>query len=202
MTDGLFFIFWFVIAYFLGSMPWSVWLGLLMYGVDPRDYGDGNPGAANAFRAAGKPVGVAVIILDFLKAFLPVLLAKWGADLPDWQLFCVALAPTLGHAFSIFLRFQGGRALVTYFGVWCGLTLYELPIVMGITAIIFITIIKRDEYASIAILVVAAFYLLFRQFDAWMFVLAVAQLLVLIAKIGIGRLRFQTSAAAPHHIIS
>jgi acyl phosphate:glycerol-3-phosphate acyltransferase len=199
MMDGLSFIFWLIFAYVSGSMPWSVWLGRLIYGVDPRDYGDGNPGAANAFRAAGKWLGVAVIILDFLKAFLPVLLAKWGAGLPDGQLFWVALAPTIGHAFSVFLRFRGGRALVTFFGVWSGLTLHELPIVMGITAIIFTVALKRDEYASIAILVAAALYLLLRQFETWMLMLAMAQLLVLIAKIGPGRLRVPIAVSTTHH---
>jgi glycerol-3-phosphate acyltransferase PlsY len=192
------FVFWLLLAYFSGAIPWSVWLGKLFYKIDPRDYGDGNPGAANVFRAVGKPLGIAVIILDFLKAFFPVLVAKWGTDLADWQLFCIALAPTVGHAFSIFLRFKGGRALVTLFGVWSGLTFYELPIVMGITAILFLLTIKRDEYASIAILISGAFYLLLRQFDTWMVLLAVAQLLLLIAKIGPLNL-FSPSAVPTKH---
>lgn len=178
------FLFWLVFAYLCGAIPWSVWLGKWFYGLDPRHYGDGNPGAANAFKAGGKALGAAVLILDFLKAFIPVSLAKWGAELPAAQLFWVALAPTLGHSFSVFLGLRGGRSLVTLFGVWCSLTLHELPIVMGIIAILFILAVKKHEYASLAIVVGAFVYLLLRGAETWMLILAVAQLLILVVKIG------------------
>ena len=91
------------------------------------------------------------LALDFFKAFLPVLLARLWLEFSGWELFWIALMPTLGHAFSIFLRLRGGRALVTMFGVWAGLTLYEVPLVMGATAILATFLLKKDEYRTVAI---------------------------------------------------
>src|SRR5271165_6150750 len=129
------FLLWLALAYLAGAIPWSVWLGQWIFHVDPRLQGDGNPGTANAFRAAGWRLGVSVLVLDFFKAFIPVALAYWIARFPGSELFWIALMPSIGHAYSIFLRFRGGRALVVLFGVWSGLTLYLVPSIMGIAAV-------------------------------------------------------------------
>src|SRR5271165_2655802 len=123
-------IFWALLAYLAGALPWSVWLGKSRFQTDPRDQADGNPGAANAFRAAGWRLGIMVLLLDFLKAAVPVGLARWSFSFPSAVLFWIALMPTVGHAFSVFLRFHGGRGIVVMFGVWTGLTLYHAPLVM------------------------------------------------------------------------
>ncbi len=172
-----------IAAYLSGALPWSVWLGKLFFRVDPRRQSDGNPGAANAFRSGGWRLGVAVLILDFLKGFVPVFIAKWGLQLPDSQLFWVALMPTLGHAFSIFLGGRGGRALDTLFGVWAGLTLYELPLVMGGTAIVAMLVFKDDARRALAIPIVLIIALLVGGKPVWMIALAVAQLVILASKI-------------------
>jgi acyl phosphate:glycerol-3-phosphate acyltransferase len=106
---------WLMISYLSGALPWAVWLGKCLYGVDPRQEGDGNPGAINAFRAGGRRLGITVLILDFLKAFTPVFIARWGLGFATDQLFWIAFMPSLGHAFSIFLRFRGKRTLVPWF---------------------------------------------------------------------------------------
>ena len=62
-------------AYLLGSLPWSVWIGRIFYGVDIRDYGSGNAGATNTMRVLGTKPGLAVLILDALKGFAAVKLA-------------------------------------------------------------------------------------------------------------------------------
>ncbi len=172
-----------MLAYLSGALPWSVWLGRLFFRIDPRRESDGNPGAANAFRAGGWRLGVAVLILDFLKGFAPVFIAKWGLQLPDSQLFWVALMPTLGHAFSIFLGFRGGRALATLFGVWAGLTLYEMPLVMGGTAIAALFMLKDDAQRALAIPIVLIIALLIMGKPVWMVALAFAQLAILASKI-------------------
>jgi glycerol-3-phosphate acyltransferase PlsY len=179
------FILWLVVAYFCGAFPWSVWLGLLIYHVDPRQEADRNPGAANAFRAAGWRLGVAILILDFLKAFIPVFIARWGLDFTSDQLFWIALMPTLGHAFSVFLRFRGGRGIDTWFGVWTAITLYEVPLVMGAGAIAGSLLFKKGEARTLMIPLVLLPYLLLRHVDAWMVWLALAQLLILSAKIAV-----------------
>lgn len=171
------------IAYLSGSLPWSVWLGRRLSGVDPRTASDGNPGAVNAFRTAGKSIGIAVLILDFLKAFIPVLIARWVFNLPDFALLLVVFAPMFGHAFSVFLRFRGGRGITSLFGVWAGLTLYEVPLVIGIFAIISTVAIKNDELTTFLIPIVACVYLLIMGKPSWMIGLAIAQLLTLIMKV-------------------
>ena len=172
-----------LVAYLSGALPWSVWLGTLLFQVDPRRQSDGNPGAANAFRVGGWRLGVAVLILDFLKGFIPVFIAKWGLQLPDSQLFWVALMPTLGHAFSIFLGLRGGRALDTLFGVWAGLTLYEMPLVMGGAAMVAMLALKDDAQRALTIPIVLIVALLVGGKPIWMIALAFTQLVVLASKI-------------------
>ena len=121
------------IAFLSGSLPFSVWLGRLLLGVDVRQYDDGNPGAANAFRTGNKLVGVLALALDISKAAAPVGLAYFNLGIRGADMALIALAPILGHAFSPFLRFRGGKALATALGVWIGLTIWKasLPAVVG-----------------------------------------------------------------------
>ncbi len=189
------FALWLLLAYLSGALPWSVWLGRLFFRVDPRQQADHNPGAANAFRAAGWRLGVSVLVLDFLKAFLPVLVAAWGMDFPDGELFWIALMPTVGHAFSVFLRFRGGRALVTMFGVWAGLTLYEAPLVMGAAAVVTLFLLRNDERRTLAIPLTLIIFLIVQGAAGWMIALAAAQLLILLVKMN-GLIWLRSSAAA------
>ncbi len=179
------FIAWLILSYISGALPWSVWLGALFFHKDPRAQQDQNPGAANAFRMAGWRLGVAVLLLDFFKAFIPVALARWVMGFPDQQLFWIAIMPTMGHAFSIFLRFRGGRGIVVMFGVWAGLTLLRVPLVMGFTAIVSLFLLKNDEYRSLAVPLVLIPYLLLTGAPGWMTLLAIIQFLTLAAKIGV-----------------
>ena len=121
------------IAFLSGSLPFSIWIGKLLLGVDVRQFGDGNPGAANTFRAGNKLVGTLVLMLDISKAAAPVGLAYFNLGIRGVEMFLVALAPILGHAFSPFLRFRGGKAIAAALGVWIGLTLWKasLPAVVG-----------------------------------------------------------------------
>jgi acyl-phosphate glycerol 3-phosphate acyltransferase len=172
-----------IVSYLCGALPWSVWLGRLFFRVDPRQQSDGNPGAANAFRAAGWRLGVVVLVLDFLKAFLPVLVAYRGIGFRDVEIFLIALMPTLGHAFSVFLGGRGGRAIVVMFGVWTGLTLYAVPLTMGITAIAATLLVRRDTIRTLAIPVILLIYLGIQNASGWIIALAAAQMLVLVIKI-------------------
>jgi len=170
-------------AYLSGAIPWPVWLGRAFYGVDVRTVADGNPGAANAYRVGGWRLGAAALLLDFFKAFVPAFIARWAVDLPGEQLLAVALLPTVGHAFSVFLRFRGGRALTTMFGAWSGLTLYEVPLVMGGAAIAATLALKNDALRALSVPVAALIYVTLAGKPAWMLALAVAQIAVLGAKL-------------------
>ncbi len=113
-------LFWSLVGFFLGSIPFSVFLCRIIAKRDVRSVGDGNPGGTNAIKAGGAMVGIPVILLDIAKGFVPVFLAqKYG--LAGWSLVPVSLAPILGHAFSPFLRFHGGKALGATGGVWLAL---------------------------------------------------------------------------------
>ena len=121
-------VLWTVVGYFLGAVPFSVLLGKLLAKKDVRSVGDGNPGGTNALKAGGLKVGVPAILLDIGKGFLPVYLArKFGVA--EWDLVPVCLAPILGHAFSPFLKFHGGKALGATAGAWIGLIgLWVFPV--------------------------------------------------------------------------
>lgn len=122
---------WVLFAFLLGAVPFAVWLGRGLGGLDVRAVGDGNPGTANAWRAGGWRLGVPVLALDFLKGVVPVAIARYGWGWDGAGLAAVAVAPVLGHDFSPLLRGRGGKGLATTFGVWTGLTLAEAPMVLG-----------------------------------------------------------------------
>jgi glycerol-3-phosphate acyltransferase PlsY len=140
---------WFALAFLSGSLPFSFWVGRLA-GKNIQDYGDGNPGATNAWKAGGAFWGAAAVVLDFGKGAVPVLLANYWVGLEGFSLAAVSLAPVLGHAYSPFLRFQGGKALAVTFGVWTGLSLWLVPTVLGIAFALWIIVLKNDGRAVLA----------------------------------------------------
>jgi glycerol-3-phosphate acyltransferase PlsY len=96
--------------------------------VDVRQFGDGNPGAANVFKAGNRLVGVLALILDISKAAAPVGIANFNLNIRGPEMFLIAAAPVLGHAFSPFLGWRGGKAIAPAFGVWIGLTLWKVSL--------------------------------------------------------------------------
>ena len=142
-------ILWTLFAAFLGSIPFSPLLTKIYAGRDIRTVGDSNPGATNAWKAGGWQLGVAAILLDGLKGAVPVLLAQLLGDLRGWELLPVSLAPILGHAYSPFLKFKGGKALATTFGVWTGLTLGEIPIILGLLLGLLLWAQDNDGWAVV-----------------------------------------------------
>jgi glycerol-3-phosphate acyltransferase PlsY len=127
-------------AYLLGSIPTGLIVARLMGGPDPRQAGSGNVGAANLFRLLGRNAGVFTLLGDTVKGAVPVFLAVyWLTPLRAWHdaaVAAVGLAAVLGHVFSVFLKFQGGKAVATTFGViavLCPLAAVNLVVVYGIT---------------------------------------------------------------------
>jgi acyl phosphate:glycerol-3-phosphate acyltransferase len=142
-------LFWSLVSFFLGSIPFSLLLGKCFAKKDIRTVGDGNPGGTNALKAGGLRVGVPAILLDIAKGFAPVYLAqKYGVI--DWRLIPVALAPVLGHAFSPFLRFRGGKALGATGGVWVALIgLWAFPVYAAL-AVPFTIVQSEDGWSACA----------------------------------------------------
>jgi len=117
-----------LLSFLSGSLPFSVWLGKILRGTDVRRFGDGNPGATNAFRAAGAAVGLLVLALDVSKGAAPVGLAYFNLGYRGLTMCLIATAALLGHAFSPFLGFRGGKGLAVALGVWIGLTLWRMSL--------------------------------------------------------------------------
>jgi acyl phosphate:glycerol-3-phosphate acyltransferase len=145
--DSLSFVFWLLVGFLSGAVPWSVILGRLARQGDIRSYGDHNPGATNVIRAAGWRWGAAAMVLDALKAALPVGLAWFWVRLAGWQIVLVALAPLVGHAYSPFLRGRGGKAVAASFGVWAGLTLGVGPTLLGLLLGVFYFVLQSSGWA-------------------------------------------------------
>src|SRR5512136_624311 len=119
---------WTLFGFILGSIPFSMIFARLLARTDIRTVGDGNPGGTNALKAGGLKAGLPAILLDIFKGFLPVYLAQ-RSGLAGWSLLPVCVAPVLGHAFSPFLRFRGGKALGATGGVWVALIgLWTFPV--------------------------------------------------------------------------
>lgn len=152
-----------VVAFFAGSLPFSVWVGRLFLKKDIRQYGDGNPGTFNVARAGGAKWAALALSLDFLKGAIPVWIAHFTFGLDEFALVAVALAPPLGHAFSPFLGFKGGKAIASIGGVWCGLTIWEAPTIGGLLLGFWFTFINESGWATIfTTLSLLAYYLLTR----------------------------------------
>ena len=138
---------WIVVGFLSGSIPYSVWIGRRVLGRDIRNVGDGNPGATNVFRAGGWLSGLVAVLLDGFKAAIPVGLACYAARLPQGWLFFAALAPILGHIFSPLLKGKGGKAVAALFGMWAGLTFWEMPIVLGCFMGLWIFVLDSSAWA-------------------------------------------------------
>ncbi len=109
-----------LIAYLLGSIPFSVWIGKAFYGVDVREHGSGNAGATNTLRVLGKKTGFIVLFLDSLKGFLAAnvvrVLALDESYLLNYQMLFGMMA-VLGHIYPVFAGFKGGKGIATLLGI-------------------------------------------------------------------------------------
>ena len=129
-----------LVSFLCGSLPFSVWLGKIFLRLDVRHLGDGNPGAANVFRTGNRVAGFFALLLDISKAAAPVGLAYFNFGIRGVPMFLIAIAPMLGHVFSPFLGFRGGKAISTALGVWIGLTIWKASLAGVISAVIGIAI--------------------------------------------------------------
>jgi len=178
-VDFMLLILWTATSFLLGAMPFSVWMGRLFLRTDVRSYGDGNPGAINAWRAGGYKSGLPAILLDYLKGAVPVSLASFKFGFTGWQLVVVALSPVLGHAFSPFLRFRGGKAVAVTFGIWTGLTLWKGPTMLGIFLGISFLLQRADAWSVILAMLGLLVYFLLRQADTFILIIWFGNVLIL-----------------------
>ena len=139
-------------AYVLGSIPSSVWIGKLFFGVDVREHGSGNAGTTNTIRTLGYKAGIPVFIIDALKGWFAVYMSKviFGCFpemmMPDFIEIVAAAAVVVGHIFPVFAGFRGGKGVATLLGVGFGL----IPIPALIALVIFTIVLLTFGYVSLA----------------------------------------------------
>ena len=141
-----------VLAYFLGAIPFGYLLVKWKTGSDVRASGSGNIGATNVLRTTGRAAGVATLLLDIGKGYLAVWLAgRLTGSSPLWM-SAAALAVMAGHAYPVFLRFRGGKAVASFVGAFLCLT----PLALVATLVVFVAVVAWTRYISMGSIIGAA----------------------------------------------
>jgi glycerol-3-phosphate acyltransferase PlsY len=133
-----------ILAYLLGSIPFSWLIVRLVAHKDVRSVGSGNVGATNAMRAAGKAAGIAALLLDIAKGVAAVLLARRFGSAPA-LVGAAAFFVMLGHCYPVWLRFQGGKGVATSAGAMGALA----PPAMALTLLVFLIAVAWKRYVSL-----------------------------------------------------
>ena len=141
-----------VIGYLCGSIPWGLWLGRRFRGIDVREHGSKNLGATNVYRVLGPGLGVLTLVLDVLKGAVPVWMVPAMSEMDafpggtDWCAVIVALSAVLGHVFSVFTKFRGGKGVATTVGVLLALA----PGAFLVFVLVFFATLAITRYVSLA----------------------------------------------------
>jgi len=139
-------------AYLLGAIPFGYLLVKWKTGADVRASGSGNIGATNVLRTTGRAAGVATLLLDIGKGYLAVWLAgRLTANSVLWT-SAAALAVMAGHAFPVFLRFQGGKAVASFVGAFLRLA----PVPLAAVLAVFVVVVAVSRHISLGSIVGAA----------------------------------------------
>ncbi len=127
-----------LLSYLLGAIPFGLIATKLTGGIDVREYGSGRTGAANVLRTGGKKAGLITVIGDLAKGAAAVLLASFFLSTPAAEV-AAALAAIVGHNWSIYIKFQGGRGVTTFLGgllaIYWPIALLCGGVVLGVTAL-------------------------------------------------------------------
>lgn len=110
-----------IFSYLLGSVPTGYLVAKRVMGIDIREHGSGNPGAANVYRTVGKWAGITTFAIDGLKGFIPVCLALHFCPRDYWVAIVCGVIAILGHMWTIYLKFRGGKGVATSAGVFAAL---------------------------------------------------------------------------------
>ncbi|MFC2187262.1 glycerol-3-phosphate 1-O-acyltransferase PlsY [Peijinzhouia sedimentorum] len=152
----LIYIFCVLAAYLLGSIPTSVWVGRIWFGLDIREHGSGNAGATNTFRVLGKKAGIFVMLVDILKGLLAatvaLILLRQGIIESEmlilWKLILGIIA-IIGHILPVFAGFRGGKGVATLAGMMMGVQ-WEITL---ICVFIFLITLLLSNYVSLSSMV-------------------------------------------------
>ena len=178
-----------VFAYFCGAIPFAYIIAKVVGNVDIRTVGSGNPGTTNVFRSVGKGAGTVTFILDMLKGFIPV----WFAIMIDSSFsysVAVATAAMLGHIYTVFLKFKGGKGVAT----GCGVFMALMPIPALCALLVFAVVFLFSGYVALgsicaAVVIPLSAYFAGYQLEAIVFAFAAALLVIYKHRTNIKRLK-------------
>ncbi len=180
-----------LLEFFIGSLMFSYWIGLIFKKDIRLIASDGNPGAFNLGKTLGFKFGVIGALLDFLKGFFPLILLRYYGFLNGWEIVLAGIAPILGHSFSPFLNFKGGKGVAVTFGVWSAITFFEVSLIYALI-LAFLEVIFRlfkkkvtseiDSFVTLFGLVVCLLYMLFRNYEIYFLILLVLNFSVMFYK--------------------
>ncbi|HEV8038379.1 MAG TPA: glycerol-3-phosphate 1-O-acyltransferase PlsY [Bryobacteraceae bacterium] len=132
------------VAYLVGGIPFGYLLVKLKTGEDVRSKGSGNIGATNVLRTTGRAIAMLTLLLDIGKGFFAVWFAAWlTGNSPEWS-SAAALAVMAGHAYPVFLKFHGGKAVASFIGAF----LYLTPIPLAATLVLFVLVVAATRHIS------------------------------------------------------
>jgi glycerol-3-phosphate acyltransferase PlsY len=143
-----------VLAYLIGATPTSYLVGKLVKGIDLREHGSNNLGATNVYRVLGWKYAIPVGVTDVLKGAVPVVILGPWSNGPAWFTVALGLAAVLGHMFSPYVRFRGGKGVATAAGMFLGLA----PLAIVISLAIWAVTLWLSGYVSVASLTVAVLF--------------------------------------------
>jgi glycerol-3-phosphate acyltransferase PlsY len=139
-------------AYLLGAIPFGYVLVKWKTGADVRSAGSGNIGATNVLRTTGRAAGMATLLLDIAKGYLAVWMAG-RLTAHDWLwMSAAALAVMAGHAYPVFLKFKGGKAVASFVGSFLCLT----PVALAAVLVVFVVVVAWTRYISMGSIIMAA----------------------------------------------
>jgi glycerol-3-phosphate acyltransferase PlsY len=143
---------WLLASYFMGAIPTSYLLSRLFAGIDLRQHGSGNLGATNLYRVLGWKYAIPAAVVDIAKGAIPVLV--FAPQVSGSQLFALVcgVAAILGHVFSVFVGFKGGKGVATAAGVMLGLA----PLALAVSAVVWGLLVRLTGYVSVGSIVAAA----------------------------------------------
>lgn len=143
---------WLIASYFIGAIPTSYLLSRFFAGIDLRQHGSGNLGATNLYRVLGWKFAVPAAVIDIAKGLIPVVV--FAPQVTTSQLFALScgVAAIVGHVFSAFVGFRGGKGVATAAGVMLGLA----PLALAVSAVVWGVLVRLTGYVSLGSIIAAA----------------------------------------------
>ena len=180
-----------LVSYLFGSIPFGLLLTKIFLKKDIREIGSGNIGATNVLRAGNKILGYSTLVLDILKAVLPILYIKFFMN--DY-LYISALSIFIGHVFPIWLKFKGGKGVASYLGILCCLDIYT-ALIFGIVWISVFILFKFSSLSSLlASLTIPIFHFFYNSNSDYYFYFMMFILIFFTHRENIKRLRNNTES--------